>query len=285
MKFEFIHQHRYEFAVTRMCVVLEVSTSGYYDWCDRPPSRQEMANRKLLEEIEDIHEQSNETYGSPRIYHELVAQGVMCSENRVARLMRKHDLRAKQSKRRKNTTQSDHDRPIAPNLLDQVFDAEGPNEKWLSDITYVWTEEGWLYLAAVLDLFSRRIVGWAMADNLETDLVLKALNMALITRKPASGLLHHSDRGSQYASCDYQAMLAEHDIQVSMSRTGNCYDNAPLESFFGTLKCERIYFQQYATRAAARSDIFNRHLCRPHRGLLQSLATSLVSGLSQPSSF
>ncbi len=257
MKYQFIAADRHEFEITVMCRVLQVSRSGYYAWRQRPVSRREMANQKLTQQIEAIHQQSRQTYGSPRIQAELADQGVKCGQNRVARLMRQAELRAKQERQFKvTTTDSAHNYPIAPNLLEQDFQASRPNEKWLADITYIATAEGWLYLAAVMDLYSRRIVGWAMGDTLERWLPLAALQMALDSRQPPPGLLHHSDRGSQYASDDYQTVLTKYQMQGSMSRTGNCYDNAPMESFFGTLKTELVYHCHYATRAEAKTAIF-----------------------------
>jgi putative transposase len=256
MKYQFIEEHREEFPVRRMCSVLAVSTSGYYAWRDRPASQRELANQVLVAAIEHIHQSSRETYGSPRIHAELLEKGVKCSRGRVERLMKKHDIRPKQRKRYQKTTDSKHPFPVAANILDQDFDALRPNEKWVADISYIWTQEGWLYLAAVLDLYSRKVIGWAMQDNLEASLVEQAFHMALIRRCPDAGLLHHSDRGSQYASLDYQALLQHHDVVVSMSRTGNCYDNAVMESFFGTLKTELIYHQHYETRTEAIADVF-----------------------------
>ena len=257
MKYQFIADHRQEFEITVMCRVLKVSRSGYYAWCRRPVSAREMANQKLTQQIQEIHQHSRQTYGSPRIQAELADNGVKCGHNRVARLMREAELRAKQKRKFKvTTTDSAHNYPVAPNLLDQDFQASRPNEKWVGDITYIATDEGWLYLAAVMDLYSRRIVGWAMGDTLERWLPLAALQMAIETRQPPPGLLHHSDRGSQYASDEYQAWLTKYQIQGSMSRTGNCYDNAPIESFFGTLKTELVHHRHYATRAEAKTDIF-----------------------------
>lgn len=249
--------HRDEFSIARMCAVLGVSVSGYYDWCERPVSQREQANAALVAEIRQVHAESLETYGSPRMHKELCERGWPCSRNRIERLMRQYGIRGKCKRRRKVvTTDSQHKFPVAPNLLNQEFQAEAPNRKWLTDITYVSTAEGWLYLACVLDLFSRKIVGWAMDDTMTTSLVTDALDMALQQRQPGLGLLHHSDRGSQYASLAYQERLADHYIQVSMSRTGNCYDNAVMESFWATLKTERIHDQTYRTRAEARTDIF-----------------------------
>lgn len=236
--------------------MMEVSISGYYAWRDRPLSARAQANRELVEEIQAIHSQSRKTYGSPRIHAELVARGFRASQNRVARLMRAADIRAQRKKKRKRTTDSQHDHPIAPNWLNRDFQAEAPNQKWLGDITFIPTREGWLYLAAILDLFSRKVVGWAMEDTLESSLVEQAFHMAVQNRKHVHGLLHHTDRGSQYAGGLYQSLLAAHNMQVSMSDTGDCYDNAPMESFFSTLKCEQVHFQEYLTRADARTDIF-----------------------------
>ena len=256
MKFEFIQAHQDQFPVHRMCSVLEVSASGYYAWQARPLSGRAQANRKLVTEIRDIHAQSRQTYGSPRVYAELMARGFSASKNRVARLMRKENIHSRRTKKRKVTTDSRHSYPIAPNLLQRDFQAASPNEKWLGDITFIPTGEGWLYLAAILDLFSRKVIGWAMDETLESVLVEQAFQMAVQNRKLVEGLLHHTDRGSQYASGSYQNLLTAFDIQVSMSRTGDCFDNAPMESFFSTLKCEQVHLQNYSTRAEARTDIF-----------------------------
>ena len=257
MKYQFMADHQQEFEITTMCRVLKVSRSGYYAWRRRPVSARKMANQKLTEQIEEIHQQSRQTYGSPRIHAELTNRGVHCGHNRVARLMRQAELRAKKNQKLKvKTTDSAHNYPVAPNLLEQDFQASRPNEKWVADITYIATAEGWLYLATVMDLYSRRIVGWAMGDTLARSLPLAALQMALETRQPPPGLLHHSDRGSQYASEDYQAVLTKYQIQGSMSRTANCYDNAPIESFFGTLKTELVHHRHYVTRTDAKTDIF-----------------------------
>lgn len=255
MRYQFIEDHRHDFRVKLMCRVLDVSSSGYYAWRKRPSSAREMANHTLLQEIQAAHQASKGVYGSPRIYHE-VKEKVSCSQNRVARLMKKHGIAAKQKRRYKQTTKANGAHPVAPNLIDRDFAAAAPNEKWTTDITYIPTLEGWLYLAVVLDLFSRRIVGWAMSARMTSDLVLDALHMAIRERKPAVGLIHHSDRGSQYTGAPYQALLKSHQFQVSMSGTGNCYDNAPTESFFGSLKMEWVHHTIYETRAQARTDIF-----------------------------
>jgi transposase InsO family protein len=257
VKYQFIAAHRAEFEITVMCRVLAVSRSGYYAWLKRPTSSRKMADQELSQQIKEIHHHSRQTYGSPRIQAELAENGVNCGHNRVARLMRDEELWAKQKRKFKvTTTDSAHNYPVAPNLLNQDFTASRPNEKWLVDITYIPTAEGWLYLAVVMDLYSRRIVGWAMSDSLERHLVIVALHMALTMRQPPPGLLHHSDRGSQYASEDYQAWLTKYQIQGSMSRTGNCYDNAPMESFFATLKTELVHHCHYQTKAEAKTDIF-----------------------------
>jgi putative transposase len=257
MRFQFIADHGDEFPVRRMCEVLDVSPSGYYAWRNRPPSAREMANQKLLQEIEAVFEESGETYGSPRVHRVLNRRGVEGSENRIARLMRLRGLKAKQTRRYRTTTKRNRAHPVAPNLLQRDFVAHRPDEKWLADITYISTWEGWLYLATILDLYSRRIVGWAMSERLTDDLTLTALRMALQRRRPGPGLLHHSDQGSQYTSHDYQALLKHHGIQVSMNGVGSWYDNAPMESFFGTLKSECVHHVIYRTRDEARADLFS----------------------------
>ena len=256
MKFQFIADHQHEFPVQRMCQVLHVSASGFYAWRQRKPSACKMANEKLMTQIRQAHTKSRGTYGSPRIHAELVAQGIACGIHRVARLMQRNGLQAKGKRRYKRTTNSRHAYPIVPNLLNRQFEAKAPNQKWVGDITYVPTGEGWLYLATVIDLYSRRVVGWAMADNMRQELTLTALNMALSQQKPKSGLLHHTNRGSQYAAKQYRRILQRHQIQVSMSRSGNCYDNAPMESFFATLKAELAHYGWYTTRRQARAEIF-----------------------------
>jgi transposase InsO family protein len=256
MRFQFIEDHRNEFPVTRMCQVLDVSPSGYYAWRTRPVSRREMANRKLVTKIKSVHDENHKTYGSPRIYRELKDDGVACSENRVARLMRQHDIRARQTKRYKVTTKRDKAHPVAPNVLKRDFVADRPDHKWLADITYIPTLEGWLYLAAILDVYSRRIVGWAMSDRMTRDLTIDALKMAIRQRRPGPGLIHHSDQGSQYTDSTYQALLKNHHIQVSMNGVGSWYDNAPMESFFGSLKNEWVHYRVFRTRYEARANLF-----------------------------
>jgi transposase InsO family protein len=256
MKFAFIHASRRQFPVRRLCQVLGVSPSGYYAWCKRPPSRRWQDNQQLLEKIRCIHKQSRKTYGSPRVHAQLRKQGVACSRKRVAGLMRRHQIQAQPPNRRVRTTQSGHGLPVAANVLGQDFSAQRPNEKWVSDLTYIPTREGWLYLAAVLDLFSRQIVGWAMGEQMTSELVLQALHMALKQRNLPEQLLHHSDQGSQYASAGYRQVLAAYQIQASMSGVGNCYDNAVMESFFATLKTELVHRETFETRAQARRELF-----------------------------
>jgi len=256
MKFSFIEQHRHQFPVVRMCAVLGVSPSGYYAFRKRRPSRRARENQRLLVHIRAIHRASRATYGYRRIYHELCDQGIVCSRHRIARLMRRAGLRVKSRRPYKVTTRANPRHPVADNLLDRDFQADQPDRKWVADITYIATNQGWLYLATVMDLFSRRIVGWSMQPRMKTDLVADALKMVLARRRPDAGLLHHSDRGSQFTSADYQKLLAAHGIQVSMSRTGNCYDNAVMESFFATLKTECID-RRYATRQEARACVFD----------------------------
>ena len=256
MRFQFIEKHRDELPVKLMCKVLEVSTSGYYAWRDRPPSKREMANRALTAKIQEEFKKSGETYGSPRIYQVMRKLGLMCSQNRVARLMSAADLKAKQTRRYRSTTKRNKADRAAPNILQRDFSAEAPNKKWVADITYIATQEGWLYLATILDLFSRRVVGWAMSPRMTSDLTLSALDMATRRCRPGRGLIHHSDQGSQYTDSKYQAVLAAHGIVASMNGVGTWYDNAPMESFFATLKSELVHHRAYRSRAEASPDLF-----------------------------
>ena len=257
MRFRFIEDHRADYPVRIMCGALEVSPAGYYAWRSRPESRRSAANRDLLDHITRVHRDTRGRYGSPRIHVELKAQGRGVSRGRIERLMRHHGVRAIMARpRRVRTTDSRHDFPIAPNLLDRNFTAAAPNRIWLADVTYIETDQGWLYLAAVMDLYSRRIVGWAMEDHLRAELPLAALRMAISAQRPGAGLIHHSDRGVQYASADYRKVMQSAGFQASMSRKADCYDNAPMESFFHTLKTELVHHRQYATRAEATRDIF-----------------------------
>ena len=256
MRYRAIKDHADRFPIRLMCRALKVSSAGYYAWHERPESARASANRGLLTEIRAIHQESRRTYGSPSIWHALRSRGRCVGEKRVARLMRAEGIRAKTVKKWRATTDSGHKLPVAGNTLDRRFAVSTPNRVWAGDITYVWTDEGWLYLAVVLDLFSRAVIGWAMSARLTADLASAALTMALRRRQPGQGLLHHSDRGIQYASGDYQRLLGEHGIACSMSRKGNCWDNACVESFFGTFKKELIHDQRYASREEAKQDVF-----------------------------
>ena len=245
-----------------MCEVLQVSRSGYYAWVDRAPSGREQRRRELIVQIRRAHDQSSGTYGSPRIHAELAAQQTEVCVNTVAKLMKEAGVRSVMHRKFVvQTTDSNHDLPVAPNRLEREFEAERPDQKWCCDITCIPTRQGFLYLAAVMDLCSRRIVGWSMADHLRTELCLDALEMALKSRKPGDGLLHHSDRGVQYASEDYQQLLKAHGIEASMSRRGDCYDNAAMESFWGTLKTELVHQREYQTHPEARQSIFQYIEC------------------------
>lgn len=246
-----------DYSLSQLCAAFEVSRSGYYAWRGRAPSSRQKANARLVEEIQTIREGQEVCYGSPRMTEELQARGHACSENRVARLMRAQGLRAQGSRRFvPRTTDSNHDEPIAPNRLAERAAPEGPNQVWLQDITYVPTQEGWLYLALVLDLWSRKIVGWAMADHLRSELVVEALRMAQTQRQPGRGLLVHSDRGVQYASRETREFLAAHGWQASMSRAGNPYDNAWMESAIGKLKSEVLGRSVPVDHSHARQQLF-----------------------------
>lgn len=256
MRYEFMARHENEFDVKAMCRVLGVGRSGYYAWRRHAASPRAQANERLLVRIREEYQLSQETYGSPRIHAALQRKGVTCSRKRVARLMRLDQIAARRARKRiPRTTQSDPKALSAPNRLNQDFSSPAPNRKWVSDITYIDTAEGWLYLAVVLDLFSRRVVGWAMDEHMEASLVHQAWNMAVAQRSPAPDLLYHSDQGSQYTSDLFQHALAAYHCQVSMSRRGNCFDNAAMESFFSTLKAECAQ-APFDTRAQARTAIF-----------------------------
>jgi transposase InsO family protein len=257
VKYAAIRDHLGDYPVRLCCRVLRVSAGGYYDWRGRPPGVRQRRRQELVAAIRQAHAASGERYGSPRVARQLRAEGVSVCENTVARVMHSEGLRAK-GKRAfvPRTTDSAHAQPVVANVLDRQFQAATPDTKWAGDITYIPTDEGWLYLAGVIDLCSRRIVGWSMADHRETDLVSDALGMAVSRRCPSSGLLHHSDRGVQYASDRYQSLLSAHGMTASMSGRGDCWDNAVMESFWATLKTERVHHERYATRAAARRSIF-----------------------------
>jgi putative transposase len=253
MNYQFIAEHRHEYAMTTMCPVLEVSVSGYYAWSKRPPSQRSREDAHLAEKVKTAFQANRRVYGSPRIHGELHAQGIHCARKRVARLMREQGLFAQRPRHRRVTTKSEPDALVAPNLLQRDFSADQPNTKWVADTTYIWTAEGWLYLAVVLDLFSRMVVGWSMAAIQDATLVTQALCMAVARRRPQSGLLQHTDRGSTYTSESYQVLLRQAGMGASMSRTAECYDNAAMESFFPSLKGECIDGVSFQTRAQARS--------------------------------
>jgi len=257
VKFAFIRAHLAGYPTDLACAVLEVSRSGYYAWLDRPASARQRRRRDLTAKVQAAHSESRRTYGSPRVCRALAAGGEKVSQNTVAKIMRDNGLRAR-TKRKfvPRTTDSAHNQPVAPNLLDRRFAPSRPDRAWACDITYIPTDEGWLYLAGVIDVGSRRIVGWSMADHMRTELVADAMEMALARRQPSPGLLHHSDRGVQYASDAYQGLLAGRQIAVSMSSKGDCWDNAVMESFWATLKTELVHHEHYATRDEARRSIF-----------------------------
>jgi transposase InsO family protein len=254
--FDFIDAHHKEWPVTVMCDILQVSTAGYYAWRDRPVSAGQERRDRLSAEIRVIHDTVKGRYGSPRVHAELAARAAPCCVNTVAKLMRTQGIAAKTARKFRHTTDSNHDLPVAGNLLERAFDPATANTAWVSDFTFIPTREGWLYLAAVEDLFSRRVVGWAMSDRMTSRLVVDALAMAVGFRLPKEGMLAHSDRSSQYASEHYRRLLAKHEIECSMSRRANCWDNAPMESFFASLKKELVHHEDYQTREEAKASIF-----------------------------
>jgi len=256
VRFAFVEVEKARFPVAMMCRVLEVSRAGFYAWRTRPEAIRVGQDQRLAVEIASIHAESHRRYGSPRVHAELRGRGRTTSRKRVARLMRTQGLRARHKRRFRTTTDSAHEFPVAPNIVKRKFEADAPNKTWVTDITYIWTPEGWLYLAVILDLFSRRVVGWGMSEQITRKLALDALDMALSRRQPPRGLIHHSDRGSQYASGDYRRKLAANKIVCSMSRRGDCWDNAVAESFFSTIKLELVYETEWTTRAQARAAIF-----------------------------
>jgi putative transposase len=258
MKFGFIKEHlSAKFSMDVVCDVLEVSRSGYYAWLNRPQSKRSRRRQELAWKIQTVYQENRRVYGSPRVFEALRARGERVCENTVADIMKEREIRAKTKKKFVPvTTDSRHDQPVADNILNREFTSEMPNQKWAVDITYIPTGEGWLYLAGVVDLCSRKIVGWSMAEHMWTDLVSDALKMAIARRCPGEGLLHHSDRGVQYASEDYMHLLQSHGIKASMSGKGNCWDNAAMESFWATLKTELVHHEDYATHEQARASIF-----------------------------
>jgi putative transposase len=256
VRFNTVEAEKAYFPVRVLCQVLQVSVSGFYSWRKRGPSQRAREDEQLKVHIRAAHKASRGRYGSPRVQKELCAQDQHVGRKRVARLMKADGLAARRRRRFRRTTDSTHQHPVAPNLLDRQFTVDAPNAVWVTDITYIWTQEGWLYLAAILDLYSRKVVGWAVDESLERHLALDALAMALSSRRPARGLLHHSDRGVQYASDDYQKALKKDGLICSMSRKGDCWDNAVAESFFATLKAELVYLTEYRTHAEARASLF-----------------------------
>lgn len=256
MKYAFIEKHREWFSVERMCQILKVSRSAFYEWLTRPESERSKEDKRLGSKVAEIHQKSRQTYGARRIREELAEQGESLSRPRVRRLMKQQALEVKTKRKFKATTNSNHGLPVAPNRLNREFQVTEPDKAYVGDITYVSTAEGWLYLAVLIDLYSRAVVGWAMSERIDAKLANDALMMAIWKRKPRAGLVAHSDRGSQYASARYQKTLQEHGFVCSMSRKGNCWDNAPAESFFHTLKTELVHHRQYRTREEARQEIF-----------------------------
>jgi len=257
MRYSFIARHQDQWPVSVQCEVLKVTRSGYYAWKKRVPGPRARRREELTHRIQEVHEKARRTYGSPRIHRELVAQGIVCNCKTVARCMRAAGIRPKTVKRfRVSTTDSNHAHPVAENIVNRDFQAEGPRQKWLADITYVPTREGWLYLAVVEDLYSRKIVGWSMSERIDSRLVVNALQMAIEREGPAAELIVHSDRGVQYACDHYQRLLRHHGVTCSMSRKGNCWDNAPMESFMATLKKELVHHEDYLTREQARHSLF-----------------------------
>ena len=256
MKYAFIERNQETFTVTRMCKMMGVSQSAYYDWLKRPESARSLEDKRLGEKVKESHEKSRETYGARRISQDLVEDGELISRTRVGRLMKLQGLESKSKRKFKATTNSKHGRPVAPNLLEREFMVEQPDTVYAGDITYIPTAEGWLYLAVMIDLYSRAVVGWAMSKRITAELANDALMMAIWKRKPPKGLMVHSDRGSQYASDLYQKTIKEQDYICSMSRKGNCWDNAPSESFFHTLKTELTHHRRYQTRQEAKQEIF-----------------------------
>jgi len=254
--FEFIEAEKAQYPVEVLCEALDVSRAGYYAWSERPPSDRAQRDAELGAQIVEIHAKSKKRYGSPRVHKALRRKGERVSKKRVARLMREKRLAGKRRRRFRITTNSNHTQPVASNVLARNFTATAPDQAWVGDITYIWTHEGWLYLAVLIDIFSRRVVGWSMSDRLTTDVAMDALAMARNTRCPSAGLVHHSDQGCQYASSMYRRALERINAVASMSRRGNCWDNAVAESFFATLKVELVRDEDFTTRDAARSAVF-----------------------------
>lgn len=249
-------QYNTRFGLERMCATLGVSRSGYYSYRSRSKSKREIEREKLLKEIRIVFQSSRELYGSPRITAALLSKGIECNKKRISRIMRSNGIKAKTVRKYKATTNSKHKLPVAKNLLNQKFEVKQPNKVWTGDITYIWTKMGWLYLAVVLDLYSRRVIGWDIDKYMTKDLVIKALKKAVFNRKLNTNIIFHSDQGIQYASNEFRSVLDKEGIQQSMSRKGNCYDNAVSGSFFHTLKTELVYFEKYDSREDAKLSIF-----------------------------
>lgn len=288
MKFTFMLAEKALYPITVLCHVLGVSRSGYYAWCKRPQAARVRSDAQLAAKVAAVHKRSRKAYGSPRVHAELRAKGTRVGEKRVARLMRENGLEARRKRRFRKTTDSNHSHPIAPNLLARQFDVGAPNCVWVTDVTAVWTLEGWLFLAAMIDLYSRRVVAWSTSANNDTLLALDVLRAGLRLRRPAAGLVHHSDRGSPYASADYRAELKRHGLVASMSRKGDCWDNAVAESFFATLRAELVDHEKYATHATATASIadyidnfYNVERRHSHLGYLNPIEFELRSQLQQ----
>ncbi len=256
MRFWFIEENRTALPMERLCKIMNVSSRGYRAFRSRPISQRQREDMVLLAHIREQHRLSLNSYGRPRMTEELKEIGLNVGHRRVGRLMRQNDIAVVRTRKHKVTTDSNHSFNIAPNLLNRNFTADRPNQKWVVDISYIWTREGWLYLAVVLDLYSRRVIGWAVSNRMKRDLAIRALNMAIALRRPPKGCIHHSDRGSQYCSHDYQKLLRQHGFKVSMSGKGNCYDNAVMETSFKTIKAELIWRHLWPTRRAAEIAIF-----------------------------
>jgi transposase InsO family protein len=286
MKFAFIAAREVAFPVNTMCRILGVTRSGFYAWMKRPRPARERSDVQLAVTVAAVHQRSRRTYGSPRVHRELRAQGVRVGKKRIERIMRENGLKGRRKRRFKHTTDSNHDGPIARNVLARAFRVREPNRAWVTDVTAIATDEGWLYLAPMLDLHSRRVVAWTGAENNDTALALDVLRKALRARRPPPGLLHHSDRGSPYASHDYRAELRAHRVRQSMSRKGNCWDNAVAESFFATLRAELVDHERYPTRTAAMDSIgdyidnfYNVERRHSHLGYLNPIEFELRSQL------
>lgn len=279
MKYGRIKEWRKDYPVAALCRVLKVSESGYYAWVMRPPSPRNRENARLEQEIKASHQRTRETYGPSRLQRDLADYGIFVGIDRIKRIRRKLGLRCKQKRKFKATTNSKHTLPVAPNLLAREFTVSVPNQAWVSDITYIPTAEGWLYLAGIKDLFSGELVGYALNERMTKDLVIQALFRAVRNQKPKPGLILHSDRGSQYCAHDYQKVLVQFDMRPSMSRKGDCWDNSPMESFWGTLKNELVHHRQYSTRYQAKQEIteyieifYNRQRKQARLGFLSPVA-------------